>query len=46
MDTNNNEKQLSMAERRKKGLLWVDTGENMNQQVFARGICQRSLSGF
>lgn len=40
MDTNNNEKQLSMAERRKKGLLWVDTGENMNQQVFARGLCQ------
>ncbi len=46
MDTNNNEKQLSMAERRKNGLLWVDTGENMNQQVFTRGIYQRSLSGF
>lgn len=40
MDTNNNEKQLSMAERRKNGLLWVDTGENMNQQVFTRGLCQ------
>lgn len=40
MNTNNSENQLSMAERRKKGLLWVDTGENMNQQVFARGLCQ------
>lgn len=40
MDTNNNEKQLSMAECRKNGLLWVDTGENMNQQVFTRGLCQ------
>ena len=40
MDTNNNEKQLSMAERRKNGLLGVYTGENMNQQVFTRGLCQ------
>ncbi len=31
---------LSMSERRKQGLLWVDTGENMDQQVFARGLCQ------
>lgn len=31
---------LSMAERRKNGLLWVDTGENMYQQAFARGLCQ------
>lgn len=31
---------LSMAERRKQGLLWVDTGENMNQQIYARGLCQ------
>ncbi|MFR6331273.1 MAG: hypothetical protein ACLUOI_22355 [Eisenbergiella sp.] len=32
---------LSMAERRAEGLLWVDTGENMNQQ-----ICPGALSGF
>lgn len=25
-----------MAERRKQGLLWIDTGENMSQQVYAR----------
>ena len=31
---------VSMAERRKKGLLWIDTGENVNQQVYARGLCQ------
>lgn len=31
---------MSMAERRAKGLLWVDTGENMEQQVYARGLCQ------
>lgn len=31
---------MSMAERREKGLLWVDTGENMGQQAFARGLCQ------
>lgn len=29
-----------MAERREKGLLWIDTGENLNQQVYARGLCQ------
>lgn len=33
---------LSMAERRTEGLLWVDTGENMNQQIYAPG----ALSGF
>ena len=31
---------LSMRERREQGLLWVDTGENLNQQIFARGLCQ------
>ena len=31
---------LSMAERRAEGLLWVDTGENMNQRIYARGLCQ------
>lgn len=31
---------VDMKERREKGLLWTDTGENMNQQVFARGLCQ------
>ena len=31
---------LSMAERRAEGLLWVDTGENMNQQIYTRGLCQ------
>lgn len=40
MNTNVNTENLSMAERRKKGLLWVDTGENMDRQVFARGLCQ------
>ncbi|MFU0827510.1 MAG: Acetyltransferase [Lachnoclostridium sp.] len=34
------ERQLTMKERREQGLLWVDTGENMSQQVFARGLCQ------
>lgn len=32
-------KKLTMAERREKGLLWVDNGENMNQQKLARGLC-------
>lgn len=31
---------MSMKERREKGLLWVDTGENMEQQIFARGLCR------
>lgn len=29
-----------MAERREKGLLWIDTGENLTQQKFARRLCQ------
>jgi galactoside O-acetyltransferase len=37
MDMNN---ELSMSERREKGLLWIDNGENMQQQKFARGLCQ------
>lgn len=40
MGENNSTGKLSMAERRAKGLLWRDTGENMNQQVYARGLCQ------
>ncbi len=40
MNTSNNTDKLSMAERRRAGLLWVDTGENLNQQIFARGLCQ------
>lgn len=40
METNNDTGKLSMKERREKGLLWVDTGENLDQQVFARGLCQ------
>lgn len=40
MKTNNNSHELSMAERREKGLLWIDTGENLDQQKFARGLCQ------
>lgn len=32
--------QMTMAERRAAGLLWVDTGENMDRQVYARGLCQ------
>ena len=35
---------LSMAERRAEGLLWVDTGENMNQQIYAGGFV-RILTG-
>lgn len=30
---------MTMEERRAKGLLWVDQGENM-QQVYARGLCR------
>ena len=33
-------KEMSMAQRRAAGLLWVDTGENMDQQVYARGRWQ------
>ena len=40
MDKNQTVSGLSMAERREKGLLWIDTGENLNQQVYARGLCQ------
>ncbi len=40
MEQNNRTSKMSMAERRAKGLLWVDTGENMDQQVYARGLCQ------
>ena len=38
--SSNEKKEMSMASRRAKGLLWVDTGENMEQQVYARGLCQ------
>lgn len=40
MKTNNTMQQMSMTERRENGLLWVDTGENLNQQILARGLCQ------
>ena len=33
-------KEMSMAQRRAAGLLWVDTGENMDQQ---RKFCKNSL---
>ena len=36
----NDANKLTMAERRSAGLLWVDTGENMNRQIYARGLCQ------
>ena len=36
----NNQDKMSMAKRRAAGLLWVDTGENINQQIYARGLCQ------
>lgn len=29
-----------MKERREKGLLWIDTGENIGQQVYAKGLCR------
>lgn len=37
MEQNTN---LTMSQRREKGLLWVDHGENMQQQAYARGLCQ------
>lgn len=40
MGNNNDCNMLSMAERREQGLLWIDTGENLNQQILARGLCQ------
>lgn len=40
METNYKSNEPSMAERRKKGLLWIDTGENLQQQILARGLCQ------
>lgn len=40
MDKINASSSMSMKERREQGLLWIDTGENLNQQVFARGLCQ------
>lgn len=40
MKDNHTADKMTMAERRAKGLLWVDTGENMAQQEFARGLCQ------
>ena len=40
MGTDGQPCKLPMAERRAKGLLWIDTGENLGQQVFARGLCQ------
>ena len=36
----NDEHQMSMAERRAAGLLWLDTSENRERQVYARGLCQ------
>lgn len=41
MDKNNYSGKLSMAKRREMGLLWVDTGENLNQQVSARNLCRK-----
>lgn len=40
MGTSDDSSKRSMKERREKGLLWVDTGENLNQQILARGLCQ------
>lgn len=33
MDKNQTVSGLSMAERREKGLLWIDTGENLNSHL-------------
>lgn len=41
MDKNNYSGKLSMTKRREMGLLWVDTGENLNQQVSARNLCRK-----
>lgn len=41
MDKNNNSHKLSMAERRAQGLLWTDTGENLDQQISARTLCRQ-----
>lgn len=35
-----NQKNMTMAQRRAAGLLWVDTGENMDRQIYARSLCQ------
>lgn len=40
MNKDNNFSKLTMKERREQGLLWIDTGENLNQQILARGLCQ------
>lgn len=40
MSANNDTNNLSMAERRKRGMLWIDTGENLDRQIFARSLCQ------
>lgn len=40
MGNNNDCNMLSMAKRREQGLLWIDMGENLNQQILARGLCQ------
>ena len=32
--------QMFMAERRAAGLLWTDTSENRERQIYARGLCQ------
>lgn len=34
-----NNQKLTMAQRRAMGLLWTDDEENMEQQVYARGLC-------
>lgn len=41
MDKNNYSGKLSMTKRREMGLLWVDTGENLNQQVSAMNLCRK-----
>ncbi len=40
MGKENHSDTRTMKERREHGLLWIDTGENVGQQILARGLCQ------
>lgn len=43
MDKNQTVSGLSMAERREKELLWIDTGENLNQQVYEEDFARNLI---
>lgn len=37
----NDKHELTMKERREQGLLWIDTGENISQQIKAKNLCRQ-----